>query len=263
MSEIIASVTGQLHAALVALFGFLFIPFGDPELWERYGNRIVSGLGITIQIVIITCTIGTVLGLIASFALASGNRWLRAPFRLFSYSVRGTPLLVQLFLVYYGGLQFRGTLEALGVWWFFREAWYCVLLTYTLNTAAYQAEIFRGAIAAVPQGQWEASRALGIGRWQAVRLVILPQAMVMALRPLGNEVILMIKASALAALVTVLDLMGEARYAYSRTYDFTIYIYAAVLYLILVEITRRIWLVLERRLTRHIPDATASPPPGA
>lgn len=259
MTDLIPTLTGWLHAVLTQALGVLFTPFGSPELWERYGGRIVSGLGITVQIVVITCSLGAVLGLASSLALLSRRRWLRAPFRAFSYSLRGTPLLVQLFLVYYGGLQFRGTLETLGVWWIFREAWYCVLLTYTLNTAAYQAEIFRGAIKSVPAGQWEAARALGIGYWPAFRLVVLPQAMIVALRPLGNEVVLMVKASALAALVTIFDLMGEARYAYSRTYDFNVYIYAAVLYLVLVEITRRVWLRFERRLTRHMLEI-AQPP---
>lgn len=259
MSDIYFTLTSTLHQFLTQILGYLFMPFGDVEMWERYGGRIVSGLGITVQIVVITCLLGAVLGLAASFPLLSSNRWVRAPFRAFSYSLRGTPLLVQLFLVYYGGLQFREFFESIGIWWFFREAWYCVLFTYTLNTAAYQAEIFRGAIQAVPAGQWEASRALGIGRWKAFILVILPQALIVALRPLGNEVVLMIKASALAALVTIFDLMGEARYAYSRTYDFTVYIWAAVLYLVLVEITRRIWVRLELRLTRHMPQGVELP----
>ncbi|MFT0892337.1 ABC transporter permease [Pseudochelatococcus sp. G4_1912] len=260
MSDIFSSLTGWLHLGLTQFLGLLFSPFGDAEAWERYGGRIVSGLGITVQIVVITCLLGAVLGLAAAFPLLSRNRWIRAPFRAFSYSLRGTPLLVQLFLVYYGGLQFRGFFEAIGVWWFFREAWYCVLLTYTLNTAAYQAEIFRGAIQSVPSGQWEAARALGVSRWTTFRIVILPQAMIVALRPLGNEVVLMIKASALAALVTIFDLMGEVRYAYSRTYDFTVYIWAAVLYLILVDVTRRLWMRFEVRLTRHMPQQVTELP---
>ena len=94
--------------------------------------------------------------------------------------------------------------------------------------------------------------ALGLHRLPLFWKVVLPQAAIVALRPLGNEIILMIKASAVASIVTVLDLMGETRLAFSRSYDLTIYLYAAVLYLILVETIRRVWNRLERRLTRHL-----------
>ena len=126
------------------------------------------------------------------------------------------------------------------------------VLAFTLNTAAYQAEIFRGAIRSVPRGQWEAARRSGCTGCRCCWKVVLPQAAIVALRPLGNEIILLIKGSAVASIVTVLDLMGETRLAFSRSYDLTIYLYAAVLYLILVETIRRLWNVLERRLTRHL-----------
>jgi polar amino acid transport system permease protein len=119
----------------------------------------------------------------------------------------------------------------------------------------------RGAIRAVPRGQSEAAAALGLKPYQAFLRIIIPQALVTALRPLGNEVILMIKGSAIAAVVTVFDLMGVTRLAYARSFDISVYLWAAVLYLILVELLRRVWDWLERWLTRHLhasPDVAAA-----
>jgi polar amino acid transport system permease protein len=125
-------------------------------------------------------------------------------------------------------------------------------LTFTLNTAAYQGEIYRGAIQAVTRGQWEAARALGL-RWsQILWTVVAPQALMVALRPLGNEVVIMIKSSAVASLVTLFDLMGTTRLAFARSFDLSVYLFAALLYLVMVEAVRRLWDVAERRLTRHL-----------
>jgi polar amino acid transport system permease protein len=168
------------------------------------------------------------------------------------YFFRGTPLLAQLYLIYYGFGSFRPAFESIGLWWFFRDAYYCAIFAFALNTAAYQAEILRGAIESVPRGQMEACDALGLHRKHAFLRVIMPQAIIVALRPYGNEIILMIKGSAIVAIVTVFDLMGETRRAYSRTFDFQMYLWAGVLYLIIVEVLRNVWNRLEIRLTRHL-----------
>ena len=168
------------------------------------------------------------------------------------YFFRGTPLITQLFLIYYGLGSFREELESVGLWGFFRDAWNCALFAFTLNTAAYQAEILRGAIESVTKDQWEGAKSLGLSKWQTYRHIVIPQAAIVALRPYGNEIILMLKASAIVALVTVFDLMGETRRAFSRTFDFQTYIYAALLYLSIVEIVRNVVNFVERRLTRHL-----------
>jgi len=222
------------------------------ELMERYGPRMLEGLGVTIQLVVISVSLGLCLALPLALARKSRFAAIRYAAFLYVYAVRGTPLLAQLFLVYYGAGQFRDQLEAVGLWWLFREAFFCCALTFTLNTAAYQAEIFRGAIQSVARGQSEAALSLGMTRAKTFRYVVLPQAMLIALRPLGNEIILMIKGSSVAAIVTVFDLMGATRLAYSRSFDFQVYLWAAVMYLVLVETLRRIWDRLERRMTRHI-----------
>jgi len=143
-------------------------------------------------------------------------------------------------------------LRAIGLWSFFRDAYDCAIFAFALNTAAYQAEILSGAIRAVSAGQREAAAALGLHHFVTLRTIVLPQALITALRPYGNEIVTMIKSSAIASIITVLDLMGETRYVFSQTYDTSFYLWAAVFYLILVEALRRLSNALERRITRHL-----------
>lgn len=230
----------------------------DPEFYARYAPKFLNGLIVTLQIVFLSLLIGSVLSLPAAAGRMSENPLAAVPAFAFVYFFRGTPLIAQTFLVYYGAGSFRDPLEAVHLWWFFRDPFYCVIFTFSLNTAAYQAEILRGAIQNVGKGQWEAGRSMGLSKFAIYRNIVLPQAMIVALRPYGNEIVLMIKGSAIASIVTVFDLMGETRRAFSRTFDFETYIWAAIFYLILVELLRRLWARLETQLTRHLVRATAS-----
>lgn len=239
---------GLLAAALV----MMVINGWDTAKFERYGPRYLNGLWTTISIVGISIVLGALLSLPIAYARMSKNRVLNTIAYAYVYLFRSTPLLAQLFLIYYGLGSFRAELESVGLWWFFREAWYCGLFSLTINTAAYQAEILRGAIESVPRGQHEGAAALGISKRITLRKVILPQALIVALRPYGNEVILMIKGSAVVAIVTVFDLMGETRYAFSRTFDYQTYLWAAIFYLTMVEALRHLWAFMEARLTRHL-----------
>ncbi|MEL7303290.1 MAG: ABC transporter permease [Pseudomonadota bacterium] len=244
-----------LLALWAAAFGGLVwyaVSTYDADIYSKYLPRLVDGLGVTLKLVIISITLGALLAIPIALARVSGNRVYASTALGYGYLFRGTPLLAQTFLVYFGAGQFNEELQAVGLWWLFREALYCVILTFTLNTAAYQAEIFAGAIRAVPKGQWEAGRAVGLSEATIFRRIIVPQAMTIALRPFGNEIILMIKGSAIASVVTVFELMGETRLAYSRTFDFTPYLWAAVFYLVIVEILRRVWDRIEFILTRHL-----------
>ncbi len=242
--------------ALYALIAFFLIRMMivdyDSEFVGRYLPRMLNGLGITALL----CGTAIVLGAIMAFPLAlarnSENRLLRGATFGYVYFFRGTPLLAQVFLVYYGAGQFRPFLADWGLWGFFRDAYNCALLTFTLNTAAYQAEILRGAISNVHRGQWEGAHALGLSKVVTYLKIILPQAFITALRPYGNEIIFLIKGSAVASVITVFDLMGETKLAYSRSYDFQVYLWAALLYLAMVEVLRRCWDKLEGRLTRHL-----------
>ncbi|OHV77791.1 ABC transporter permease [Ensifer sp. LCM 4579] len=252
LSRFLGSVTLGIWLA-VAVGIFLTVVNGwDPEKFSRYGPSFLSGLGVTLALVGSSILLGAVLSLPVALGRMSKNRFWSWLAYAYVYFFRGTPLITQLFLVYYGLGSFRPELDAVGLWWFFRDAWNCALFTFTLNTAAYQAEILRGAIQSVPRGQHEGAAALGLPRGVAFFKVILPQAMIVALRPYGNEIVLMIKGSAIVAIVTVFDLMGETRRAFSRTFDYQMYIWAAALYLVMVELLRNVWAWLDARLTRHL-----------
>jgi polar amino acid transport system permease protein len=222
------------------------------EVFQNYGCRMFSGLWITFELVAISVVLGFILAVALAVARLYGPRWAQVAINGYTTFFRGTPLLCQLFLVYYGLGQFRPIWQDVGLWWFFREPFYCALLTFTINTAAYQAEILRGAIQSIPRGQFEGALSLGLHRWATLRHIIMPQAMILALRPLGNELIVMIKSSAIVSLVTLFDLMGATRLAFARSFDLSIYLYAALIYLMLVEVIRRVWDRLEQRLTRHM-----------
>jgi polar amino acid transport system permease protein len=222
------------------------------EAITNYGCRMFDGLGVTLKLVSISVTLGAILGLGLALARIFGGPVSAGLANGFMTFFRGTPLLCQLFLVYYGAGQFRPFLQTIGLWDLFRDAFFCAAFTFTLNTAAYQGEIFRGAIANLPKGQWEGAHALGLGRFATLYRVVIPQALMVALRPLGNEVVIMVKSSAVASLVTVFDLMGTTRLAFARSFDLSVYLFAAVLYLIIVESIRRLWEFMEQRLTRHL-----------
>ena len=249
-------IAGTLLVGLWAALGLglvlHLISAWDPELFSRYGPFYLRGVGVTLTLVAISIVLGAVLSVPIAYARMSNSRLLAGLAYAYVYFFRGTPLLAQTFLIYYGLGAFRLELEAVGLWWFFREAWYCAIFAFSLNTAAYQAEILRGAIESVGRGQWEGATSLGLSRWQIMRKIVLPQALIVALRPYGNEIILTIKGSAIVAIITVYDLMGETRRAYSRTFDFQIYLWAALIYLAMVETLRNVVEWIERRITRHL-----------
>jgi polar amino acid transport system permease protein len=238
-------------ALFVALVNMIIRDF-DIAKFDKYGIKMLWGLLLTLKLVGTSIVLGAILSLPLAFARMSSSSVLSTAASAYIYLFRGTPLIMQVFLIYYGLGSFKAAFEAVGLWWFFRDAYYCGLLAFVLNTAAYQAEILRGAIQSVARGQTEAANALGIHRVPAFFKVILPQALMVALRPYGNEIILMVKGSAIVSIVTVFDLMGETKYAFSRTFDFQMYVWAAVLYLAIVELLRNVWNLLEKRLTRHL-----------
>lgn len=222
------------------------------DLFERFGPRMVDGYAVTLELALGS----VVIGLLIAIPAALGRVFAPAPMSRaifgYTYLFRGTPILAQLYLVYYGSAQFQAALSAAGLWWLFRDPFFCSLLTFTLNTAAYQTEIFAGAIRSVPAGQIEAAKAAAMPPMLTAGRIILPQAARFALRPFGNELILMVKASALASVVTVYDLLATARLAFQRTYDFQPYIAAAIVYILTVEMIRRLWNLLDARLSRHL-----------
>ncbi|SNY93021.1 polar amino acid transport system permease protein [Cohaesibacter sp. ES.047] len=238
-------------AFFIGIVWFLYSSY-DADYMARYAPKYVAGFWTTLQLVFLSLVLGGLISLPIAFGRMSSNLLLNRLSFAYIYFFRGTPLLAQLFLLYYGFGQFRPFWQDLHLWWLFRDSWSIALLSFTLNTAAYQAEILRGAIMNVPRGQIEGAKSLGLPKLVTFFKVILPQALIVALRPYGNEIILMVKGSAVVSIISVYDLMGETRRAFSQTYDFQAYIYAAIFYLLFVEIMRRLWDIMEDRLTRHL-----------
>ena len=219
--------------------------------WEviiKYLPRLLEGAALTIELVAFAVIAGLILALPMGIARASKHWYVRALPYGYIFFFRGTPLLVQLFLVYYGLAQFDIVRHG-PLWPYLRDPYWCTVITMTMHTAAYIAEILRGAIQAVPPGEIEAARALGMSRAQAMLYIILPRAARIGLPAYSNEVILMLKASALASTVTLLELTGMSRTIIARTYlPVEIFFAAGVFYLFIAYVMVRAFKLLERML---------------
>ncbi|WP_312156099.1 ABC transporter permease subunit, partial [Pseudomonas sp.] len=180
--------------------------------WEviiKWLPRLAQGATLTLELVAIAVIAGLILAIPLGVARASRHWYVRALPYGYIFFFRGTPLLVQLFLVYYGLAQFDAVRSS-ALWPYLRDPFWCTVLTMTLHTAAYIAEILRGALQAIPKGEIEAARALGMSRAKTLFYIMLPRASRIGLPAYSNEVILMLKASALASTVTLLELTGMA-----------------------------------------------------
>ncbi len=214
--------------------------------------KLLEGVVLTVELVALALAVGMVFALPTALMRVSPNWLLRGPAYAYIFFFRGTPLLVQIFLIYYGLGQFDAVRDSI-LWPILREPFWCAIIAFALNTGAYTAEIFRGAIEAVPRGQIEAARAFGMSRSVCYRRIILPQAWRIAMPAYGNEVILMLKGSALASTITLLDLTGMARTIIARTYmPVEIFLAAGAIYLILTFLFTNAFRLLERRLNRHM-----------
>jgi polar amino acid transport system permease protein len=206
---------------------------------ERVGPDIVEGTLITIRLTLVALTLGAVVGLPAALARVYGGKWLRIFAVAYIELFRGTPLLVQLFVVYYGLPDVGLTLSR------FAAAY----VTLGLNSGAYQAEYFRGAIQAIGSGQMVAARAIGMTQLKAIRYIILPQALRLALPAWSNEAIAMVKYTAIVFLIAVPDLMTKAKILSSRYFNpIPVYITVAIVYIILVAIATLIMRFVERKM---------------
>ena len=194
------------------------------------------------------------LGLLIAIPLGicrnSSNPLVRLPAWGYIYFFRGTPLLVQLFIIYYGAGQW-GWLKESWAWNWFQEAWFCALLSFMLNTSAYTAEIIRGAIRTIPRGEIEAAQAFGMTPWQTMKGIVLPSALRRALPAYSNEVIFMLHGSAVAGIITVVDLTGAARIINARYYSpFEAFLTAGLLYMMLSLCL--VWLFRRLELRWHV-----------
>lgn len=210
--------------------------------------KLLEGAYLTLELVGIAVVVGLLFAIPLGMARSSRHWYVRAVPFSYIFFFRGTPLLLQLFLVYYGLAQFDAVRQG-PLWPYLRDPYWCALIAMTMHTAAYIAEIIRGAIQAVPPGEIEAARSLGMTRAQTMRHIILPRAARIGLPAYSNEVILMLKASSLASTITLLELTGMARTVIARTYlPVEIFFAAGLFYLVMTFILVQIFRWLERVL---------------
>lgn len=208
-----------------------------------------SGIGLTLTLTLLSLTAGFLLAVPLAFARAFGRPGLSAAVLAYTYVVRGTPMLVQLFLVYYGLGQIKAV-RASVFWVILRDPFWCAVLTFSLNSAAHSTEILARGLQSVPRGVMEAAAALGLKRFQTARLVTFPIAFRISLPAYGNEIVGMIKGSSLASTVTLLEITGMARQMVATTFaPYEIFIVAGAIYLALTSIAVKAMQFLERWLS--------------
>lgn len=207
-----------------------------------------SGLWTTVWLVGVALVIGLSIAIPLAIARSSRNYAISTPAWAYIYFFRGTPLLVQLYLIYYGMDQFFPVKDTL-----WENAWFCALVSFVLNTSAYTAEIIRGAINGLPKGEVEAAKAYGMSTWKTYRRVVLPSALRRALPAYSNEVIFMLHGSAVAGIVTIMDLTGAARLVNSRYYaPFESFLTAGLFYMSLTFIIIFCFKKAEKRFLAYL-----------
>lgn len=220
--------------------------------------RFLDGALLTVQLATLSCLLGFLIAVPVAFARLSRSRALFSLSAIYVFFFRGTPLLAQIYLIYYGSGQFRPELDIVGLWTFFRDPWFCAVLTLTLNNGAYTSEILRSAIAAIPIGEVEAACALGLKPWMRLCFVILPRAIRICLPAYNNQVVYQIQATSLVSIITLMDITGVARDTGTRDFKFyEAFGLAAVLYLILVYGVILVARQIELRLNAHLRSAAA------
>jgi len=230
----------------------------DFEIIIQSLPRFFHGVLITLEITAISLFIGFFLAIVLAVMRVSKNPFIWMPVYGFNFYFRGTPLLVQLFLIYYGSGQFQEFLSQVGLWQFFKEAYFCAVLSLTLNTAAYASEIFRGGIQGVNFGEIEAGRACGMSGVLLYRRIILPSALRIAWPAYTNEVVFLLQASSLVSIITLMDITGVARVIAARSFAFyELFLTAAVIYLILVYGVIFVFKKIEKKINAHLSEANA------
>ena len=217
------------------------------------GNQLAfqRGVGLTVQLLLLSAAIAFLLAVPLALMRVARHAGPRRFAYFYIYLFRGTPLLTQLFLIYYGLSQFDAVRHS-ALWPVLRDPWPCALIALSLNMAAYVAEVLRGGILGVPAGEREAGVAAGLSPFQLYRLIILPRAFRIALPALGNEVIVQMKSTALVSTITLLDLTGVSRRIVSRTYSTDALFVAGIIYVVMTYAISRGFRLAEGRLNRHL-----------
>ncbi|MBC7610447.1 MAG: ABC transporter permease [Polaromonas sp.] len=221
----------------------------------------IGGIRTTLVLLVISLASSFALAIPMAIARVSANQWISKPVWLYTYVLRGTPLLVQLFIIYHGLAQFEAVRESMA-WVLLKNAWFCAWLAFTLNSTAYTTEIFAGALKATTVGEIEAARSYGLGGLKLYSRILLPSALRRALPQYSNEVVGLMHATAIASTVTLVDITRVARDVNAThllvTESFGV---AAVIYFLLTFTLVGIFKLLERRFLRHLrpQEVIASP----
>jgi arginine/ornithine transport system permease protein len=216
--------------------------------WELFA----SGVLMTLQLTFLALAIGFVIALPAGLARAKNVPVASRLINGYVYLFRGTPLLVQTYLIYFGLSQFEWIRES-WAWTILRDPWWCALIAFSLNSGAYGTEIIRGALVAAPRGEGEAARALGLSPRQIDWLVLIPAALRRALPQFSNEAVFMLHGSAVASVITLQDILGVGRTLNAKYYlAYDGILVAAALYMIITFLLIRLFRHLEDRYLRHL-----------
>lgn len=211
-------------------------------LINSFGEIFMQGLIVTIPLTIISFTLGLIIALITALVQIADLKVLKQLARFYVWIFRGTPLLVQLYIVFYG-------LPALGI---IIDAWPSAIIVFSLNTGAYASETIRAAIEAVPGGQMEAGLCVGMNYFQIMYRIIIPQALRTAFPPLSNSLIGLVKDTSLAANITILEMFLAAQRIAARTYEtFALYCEVALVYLLFCTVLTKLQTICERKLSTY------------
>jgi cystine transport system permease protein len=219
------------------------MPFNWDLVWSSFGPIVTGAITGTIPLTLASFAIGLALALLVALMRLSRNVVLSGVARFYVSVIRGTPLLVQLFVIFYG-------LPSLGVK---LDPWPSAIIAFSLNVGGYAAEVIRAAILSVPKGQWEAGHTIGMSRGQSLRRIILPQAARVSVPPLSNSFISLVKDTSLASLILVTELFRNAQQIAAFSQEFMVlYLEAALVYWLICLALSSAQSLLERRLDRYV-----------
>jgi len=195
-----------------------------------YLPELIKGLPTSLTLTLCAIIIALLLALLFTLVISLKTPILTPVIKIYITLFTGTPLLVQIFLIYYGPGQFAALRAIPWLWQLVSQPWLCAMVALALNSAAYSTQLFTGAMRAIPAGQWQACSALGMSRMQSLR-ILMPYAIKRALSSYSNEVVLVFKSTSLAYTITLMDIMGHGQLIYGRTYDVMVFGAAGVIYL--------------------------------
>lgn len=214
-----------------------------------YIPDLISGLTITLILMLASISIGLVMAVIMTIGSYSRLYILKKLIASFIFLIRGTPLLVQIFIIYYGAGQFEWIRET-SLWFILREPIACAIIALSFNTACYTTILLQGAIQSVPKNEIAACEAIGMSKWLAFRRVIFPRAFRLALPAYSNEILMVLKGTSLASTITLLDLMGITQRLIAETYEtVSLYVMIGIVYLALNMIITAIFNIMIKRTT--------------